>query len=68
MTATLKANERSDFASFLAKLASTHLNKDRPCQISLLVFHEFSRMNGAAEAMEIMLSHVEERYSKILRV
>lgn len=37
---TMRANERLNFASFLAKLASTRLNKDGLCQIALLVFRE----------------------------
>ncbi|OJJ85124.1 DUF3632 domain-containing protein [Aspergillus glaucus CBS 516.65] len=38
--AMVKANERLSFASFLAKLASTRLGKDRLCQIALLAFRE----------------------------
>lgn len=38
--ATMKANERLNFASFLAKLASTRLDKDKLCQIAMSVFRE----------------------------
>lgn len=38
--AKMEVKQRLNFASFLAKLASTRLDKDRLCQIALLVFRE----------------------------
>ncbi|KAI9925350.1 hypothetical protein ASPWEDRAFT_176825 [Aspergillus wentii DTO 134E9] len=38
--ATMEVAQRVNFASFLAKLASTSIDKDRLCQIALLVFRE----------------------------
>ncbi|KAB8231849.1 DUF3632 domain-containing protein [Aspergillus alliaceus] len=38
--ASLDASQRLNFASFLAKLASTRIDKDRLCQIALILFRE----------------------------
>jgi hypothetical protein len=35
---SLSSSQRLNFASFLAKLASTRINKDRLCQIALVLF------------------------------
>lgn len=38
--AAMDASQRLNFSSFLAKLASTRLNRDKLCQIALLLFRE----------------------------
>jgi hypothetical protein len=38
--ATMEASQRLNFESFLAKLASTRIDKDRLCQITLLLFRD----------------------------
>lgn len=38
--AAMDASQRLNFASFLAKLASTRIDKDRLCQIALLLFRD----------------------------
>jgi len=50
--ATMSAAQRLNFASFLAKLASTRVSKDRVCQIALVLFRSaFEERRGLCSSV-----------------